>query len=68
MHCNNIDEKNENIGLPIPMYSKNVTKNTSNISNITNQDTSCVGSFMIQALFIPMSSIDLQSSASNDLI
>ena len=48
------------------MESKKFIKNTSNISNLTDQDTSSVGSDMIQASFVPMSSIDLQSSASND--
>ena len=48
------------------MDSKNVTKNTSNISNFTNQATSSVGFSMIQASFVPMISIDLQSSASHD--
>ena len=45
---------------------KNVSKNTSNISNVSNDNTSCVVPDMIQPSFVPMTSIDLQSSASND--
>ena len=48
------------------MDSKNVSKNTSNISNFSNDNTSCVGSNMIQPSFVSMISIDLKSSASND--
>ena len=66
LRCNNIDETNEIVGLALPMDMENVSKNTSNISNVSNDNTSCVGSDMIQPSFVPMTSIDLQSSASND--
>ena len=54
------------LGWLYPWIGKNVSKNTSNISNVSNDNTSCVGSDMIQPSFVPMTSIDLQSSASND--
>ena len=66
IHLDNIDETNEIVGLAVPMDMKNVSKNTSNISNYSNDNTSCVVPDMIQPSFVPMTSIDLQSSASND--
>ena len=42
LHIDNIDETNEIIGLAVPMDMKNVSKNTSNISNVSNENTSRV--------------------------
>ena len=66
IHLDNIDKTNEIVGLAVPMDMKNVSKNTSNISNVSNENTSRVDPDMIQPSFVPMTSIDLQSSASND--
>ena len=66
LHLDNINETNEIVGLAVSMDMENVSKNTSNISNVSNDNTSCVGSDMIQSSFVPMTSIDFQSPASND--
>ena len=58
LHMDNIDETNEIVGLAVPMDMKNVSKNTSNIWNVSNDNTSCVDSDMIQPSFVPMTSID----------
>ena len=39
IHLNNIEETKEIVGLAISMDRKNVSKNTSNISNVSNDNT-----------------------------
>ena len=65
-HLNSNDEKDIDVGSSIQNERKKMKMNTSNNSKITNEDTSSVNSDNIQASFVPMTSIDIQSSASHE--